>query len=225
MIQPSFTSSPSIQTATHRRFNWRLILGVVALVGAGLLFVLGSQESPSGKPLLSVTGFKERVAALVNKNEQSGERPAGSSGTNSDVAGLTTEGSGETASEPLVAPLSGEAVLARINQYRSQNGLGPLVQEGRFCEWAFHRANVVASNWDQRAIVEKQDDVFKAVCPSCKSMGEALSRNFTSPEDILNDWLTSNDIKQNLLGPYNIGCVGTHIENGVNYVALEVGER
>jgi hypothetical protein len=214
MVKPTFTRWP-------RKSHWlinRRILGLLILVGAGILwFVVGRQENRQ----------PSEVAVQNPQAQSEGEsNPVGD--TQTPASPVPTESSQNQLSlsleNPFLDTASADEILRLVNEYRKGKGLPEIVKNDRFCEWAYHRAEVISKNWSQEVYRTKRDDIFRAVCAKCKQMGEVLARNVKTPQETVDQWLAAK--LKALDYPYNIGCVGGFTTDGASaYIAFELGER
>ena len=216
MVQPNFVA-PKLPKA---KFSIRTIaILVIVLAGAVLAFSFGSQNPNSS------------IGKLVRRAGQAVGLEIGSPIDETAVQGGgsgASDGSSAPAIPPVTAPqlavVSSDEILRLVNEYRRSNGLPEIVKNDRFCEWAYHRAETISTNWSQDVYQSKRDEVFKAVCANCSQIGELIARNISSPEETVNQWVDGKVQALNL--PYNVGCAGGYTVDGVNaYIAFVLGEK
>jgi hypothetical protein len=210
MRKPVFSSfRPALSSASGSGSQRiRLIAAGIILAGV-LLLVFGRTLRQSGFGILTRIG-------VIGQPEQDG-----------GSLGLSDQSAPPVMTDPaILSTVSTDEILRLINEYRIGKGVGAIEKNDRFCELATVRAKEVASEWSQQTIVENKDYYFRAVCIKCQRMAELIARNISSPKQVVDEWLSSDDYRATLESGYNIGCAGGFTPDKVQaFIALELGEK
>ena len=122
---------------------------------------------------------------------------------------------------PIIPPLTAEQVFTMANQYRIENGLVPVVEDSRMCEYANVRAKQIRTDWSHSGF-RNDNRLRDELCSDCTFFGENLAHFYNTSTEVVDGWKNSDGHNKNMLNPrWDIGCIVIEFKNGTSYVAQE----
>ena len=121
----------------------------------------------------------------------------------------------------------GDDLWGLVNDYRTEKGLTPFVEDAKLCKLAIIRSYEAQESWGHYGPNSICVDSTRVkYCPDCKFMGENLAKDYSSPKGAIDGWIRSPAHKEILEGGYTQGCIGvSRDEKGNIYTALIVGKK
>lgn len=115
------------------------------------------------------------------------------------------------------------AVIAKINEYRMENGLGSLASDSKLTEVARVRAKDIVSNMShQRADGSTLSSLLRQKGYSFALVGENLARYQYTVNQVTSDWINSAAHRNNILGAYTKTGVGVYKNEQGDYYWVQI---
>lgn len=107
---------------------------------------------------------------------------------------------------PTAVMLNSEKLLSLVNEWRTGNNLLPFTKSENLCKISNERVAEIKTDFSHDNFLYNMKK--ETYCKSC-FLGENIARQYSSEEEVLQDWLNSPTHRENLTGRYSNTCIST----------------